>query len=148
MGFDDDLIALQVIFLCRERDLINTVAETTQFNVKFDIRRLKRLFREKRIDMKLRRNAFLEDRNFKGEVAVAEHAASMRAALEFSWRRGICMLLSSVFVRSAIVVFTSRSDCHANAGKQQSCENECEKLAHCGAHFDEGLMGRQVRRSR
>ena len=65
----------------------------------------------------------------------------MRAALEFSGRRGICMLRRTFFVRSVIVVPTPGFDCHADADKQQSRENECEKLAHCETHLDEGLMG-------
>lgn len=51
--------------------------------------------------------------------------------------------MPALFMRPVIVVITPRFDGHPDAGKYQSCENECEKLAHCGvAHplLDAGLV--------
>jgi hypothetical protein len=70
----------------------------------------------------------------------------VRAALEFGFGRrravamlsiagfAMCVLSFALGVGTVIVVLAPRSDCHPNSDKQQSCDNECEKLAHRSRH--------------
>jgi hypothetical protein len=79
MRFHHGLCPPQVVLDGRKGDRVDLAVETAQGDGELHLLRRYRLAVFRRIDAKLRRHAFLEDRNLKPETVRAEHAPAMRA---------------------------------------------------------------------
>ena len=97
VGLGHDTGAAQIVLLRGEGEAVDLAAEADQLNAETDRFGIDRFVLVVGVDVELRIDPVFEDGHLQGEVAVAEHAAPMRAAFVVGGRGGVAAFRRGLF---------------------------------------------------